>query len=68
MTKQHWYVLLEDVAGVRWSVVVDAVGYSQAITYARDKMNREGIPDAYKPGAWEPLEIRRSTIADRVSA
>ena len=68
MGKQSWYVLLEDVAGVKWSAVVDAVGYSQAITYARDKMNRDGIPDAYKPGAWEPVEISRATIAQKASA
>ena len=66
--KQAWYVALEDAADVTWSAVVEAVGYSQAITFARDKMQREGIPDAYKPGAWEPVEIIRATIAQKVSA
>jgi len=61
-------VKLEDVAGVEWSCVVEAVGYSQAITYARDKMTRDGIPDAYKVGAWEPVEITRATIMQKVSA
>ena len=68
MMKRAWYVKLEDVAGVEWSCVVDAVGYSQAITYARDKMNRDGIPDAYKVGSWEPVEINRATIAQQMSA
>ena len=67
-TQESWYVLLEDVAGVQWSAVVDAFGYSQAITYARDKMHRDGIPDAYKAGAWEPVAVSRSTIMQRVSA
>ena len=70
MSKEAWYVLLEDVAGVQWSAVVEAVGYSQAITYARDKMNRDGIPGAYKPGEWEPVEIARASArqAKRVAS
>jgi hypothetical protein len=66
--KATWYVLLEDEAGVKWSTCVDAVGYSQAVTFACDKMNHVGITDAYKPGAWQPVEIRRATILDKVAA
>ena len=65
---ESWYVQFKDDAGVKWSTVVDAVGYSQAVTFARDKMNRDGIPDAYTPGAWQPINIRLSTIADRIAS
>lgn len=58
--QESWYVQFEDAAGVSWSCVVDAVGYSQAITFALDKMNRDGIPGAYT-GEWRPVEITRAS-------
>lgn len=59
MQREKWNVTLEDPYGAEVTRTVEARGYSQAITYALDVLQREGVPNPYKPGAWSPIKLER---------
>lgn len=52
MNKRKWIVVFEG-EGTRKLYRVEAVGYSQAITFAGDKLVREGE----KREDWEPVRV-----------
>lgn len=60
MPKHEWRVTLRnDKQGFVKTKTVDAVGYSQAITWAMDELAKDGYKPYPQDGEFEVVEIKR---------